>query len=351
MAYKKTNISENIFNNLPEKFLKKIEKKPQPQVIHPMLATLTKDYFSSKDWLYEHKYDGIRCIAFKKNGKVSLMSRNNNLINQEYPEILEALTKEPADDFIIDGEIVALGASGISDFQLLQGRINLKQSGLIEEKEKKTTIKYWVFDLLYAAGYDTKKLPLIYRKKILKKIFKWNKKLAYSEHKIGDGVKFFHEACKLHWEGIMAKRADSEYVEYRANSWLKFKCSLGQELVIGGYTEPQGARENFGALLVGYYNKNKFIYAGKVGTGFNQGMLKFLGNKLKRLTIKKCPFDQIDIATKNIYWVKPILVAEFQFAQWTNSGKLRVGRFKGLRDDKEAKSVIRESPKSVIFKK
>lgn len=346
-----TKIKNNIFKDLPAEILKKLKKTAQPKSIKPMLATLTQNYFSSKDWIYEHKFDGVRCVAFKKNGKVSLMSRNNNIMNTEYPEIVSVLEKDPADDFVIDGEIVAIGKTGISDFQLLQGRINLKQENLIEERQKKIEIIYRIFDLIYCSGFDTTKLPLIFRKKVLKKLLKFNKLLSFSEHKIGDGVKFFHQACRLHWEGLIAKKKDSEYVETRSPNWLKFKCAFGQELVIGGFTEPEGSRSYFGALLVGYYDKDKFMYAGKVGTGFSYAMLEILGKKLNKLEISKCPFQNFEDSTRNIHWVSPKLVGEFEFAQWTRGGKLRVGRFKGLRTDKKATDVIKETPKSVILKK
>ena len=200
---------------------------------------------------------------------------------------------------------------------------------------------------MYVDGYDTRELPLYARKDILKKLLTYNNILEYTEHKVGDGIPFFKQACKLKWEGLIAKRFDSEYVGKRSHDWLKFKCIMKQELVIAGYTSPKGSREYFGALLVGYYDNGKLIYAGKVGTGYSEEILEFLGKKLQKLEIKTCPFDQYDTSTKDVHWVKPILVAEFQFAQWTNAGKLRVGRYKGLRDDKAAKDVVKEIPKAI----
>lgn len=330
--------------NLSDALLKKCKKMRQPNFIQPMLATLTNDYFSSKDWLYEHKFDGVRCLAFKKNGNVILMSRNHNRMNISYPEIAQALEEQKADNFIIDGEIVALHG-GISNFELLQSRIHLEDVERIKTREKQIPVAYCIFDLLYVDGHDVRDLPLIARKELLKKLFKYTHVLLYSQHLVGDGVKFFHAACKAKWEGIMAKKADSHYVDKRSRNWLKFKCISEQELVIGGYTAPRGTRSDFGALLVGYYKKGKFHYAGKVGTGYDQETLHMLGKKLRSLEIKKCPFVDFDISPRGVHWVKPQLVAEFQFAQWTQGGKLRVGRYKGLRTDKAAKDVVKEVPK------
>lgn len=312
-----------------------------------MLATLTDDYFSNNDWIYEHKFDGERCLAIKKKGRVYLKSRNNNTMNDIYPELVVALENQSADNFIIDGEIVSRNAQGVSDFELLQGRINLKARSEVATKEKQVPIIYCIFDCMYADGYDICKLPLSARKKILKKLLRYNKILSYTEHKVGDGLKYFKQACKLHWEGLIAKRFNSEYVGLRSPDWLKFKCIMKQELVIGGYTNPKGSRDYFGALLVGYYANGKLHYAGKVGTGYSEDTLELLGKKLQKLKTATCPFINYDETRTGVNWVKPQLVAEFQFAQWTKGGKLRVGRYKGLRDDKKAKDVVKEVPKAI----
>lgn len=326
---------------------KKCKKIIQPLFIKPMLATLTDDYFSSDEWIYEHKFDGERCLAIKKKGRVYLKSRNNNDMNATYPELVIALEKQTADNFIIDGEIVSRNAKGISDFELLQGRINLKNGNDVTAKEKQVPIVYCIFDCMYVDGYDIRTLPLSARKKLLKKLLKYNKTLSYTQHKVGDGLKYFKQACKLNWEGLIAKRFASPYVGVRSPDWLKFKCIMKQELVIGGYTNPKGSRDYFGALLVGYYANGKLHYAGKVGTGYSEDTLALLGKKLQKLKITKCPFINYDETLSGINWVKPQVVAEFQFAQWTKSGKLRVGRYKGLRDDKKAKDVVKEIPKAI----
>lgn len=333
---------KNIFSDLNAENLKKRKKIQQPPFVPPMLATLTKDYFSSSDWIYEHKFDGVRCLAFKKNGKVKLMSRNDHTMNQEYPELVKALEAQKADDFIIDGEIVARNKQGLSDFQLLQSRMNLRNEEGIKLHEKQTPISYCIFDIIYASGYDVRDIPLLARKSILEKLLSYNKILNYSEHRSPDGITYFKQACKKHWEGLIAKKSDSLYTGTRSPSWLKFKCSVGQELVIGGYTQPKGSRSDFGALLVGYYQKGKLMYAGKVGTGFSQDTLTLLGKKLRSLATKTCPFSNYTESTTGVLWVKPTLVGEFKFAQWTKANKLRVGRYQGLREDKAAKDVVKE---------
>lgn len=333
---------KNIFSDITSSDLKKRRKIRQPSFIHPMLATLTNLYFSKQDWIYEHKFDGERCLAFKKNGVVLLLSRNHNSMNSEYPELVKALEQQEADNFIIDGEIVARDKAGVSDFQMLQGRMHLERT-----TNKSVPIAYCIFDLMYVAGYDIQMLPLLARKKILKKLLRYNKLLSYTDHIVGDGIPYFKKACKLKWEGVIAKSSESEYANKRSRDWLKFKCIMQQELVIGGYTTPRGSRQFFGALLVGYYQDGKLIYAGKVGTGYSEETLAMLGKKLHKLAQKKCSFTNYDGKEQDVHWVKPMLVAEFQFAQWTRGDKLRVGRYKGLRDDKAARDVVKEVPKAI----
>lgn len=343
----------NLFAGLSESSLKKRKKTSEPNFIPPMLATLTNDYFSSNDWIYEHKFDGERCQVIKrKDGTVHLISRNKRQINNEYPELAQAFEKQTANDFIVDGEIVAV-YKGISDFELLQSRINLQDLKEIQARTKQIPVAIRIFDVMYIGGYDVRNLPLLDRKKILKKLLSYNENITFTDHRSGNGIAFFKEACKLKWEGLIAKKADSIYETGRRSPyWLKFKCIMKQELVVGGYTSPRGSRTDFGALLVGYYEKGKLKFAGKVGTGYSQEILRMLGKKLRALAIKKSPFSNYDESLQNVHWVKPQLVAEFQFAQWTKAGKLRVGRYKGLRDDKAAKDVVKEMPKAIaLFKK
>ncbi len=337
----------DLFAGLPHDILEKRKKSAEPTFMEPMLATLTTDYFSSKDWIFEHKFDGERCLAFKKSGNVILKSRANKEMNNEYPELVKALAEQSAHNFIIDGEIVALNQNGLSDFQLLQGRINLRKSTKVAQEETIVPIYYRIFDVLYADGYDIRDLPLLARKLILKRLLDYTEMLTYSTYRSTNGLEFFKEACKLHWEGLIAKRAQSPYVGVRSRDWLKFKCIMEQEFVIVGYTDPKGSRSDFGALLVGYYAGNKLLYAGKVGTGYSVATLAMLGAKLRKLHISQCPLANYTGPTKGVHWVKPELVAEIRFAEWTKDNRLRVPRYEGLRDDKAAKDVIKEVPSSI----
>jgi bifunctional non-homologous end joining protein LigD len=271
------------------------------------------------------------------------MSRNHRIINIQYPELVQALTNQTADNFIIDGEIIAIGANNISDFQLLQSRINITSMQEIHQRSQQIRITYCLFDVMYAGGYNLTNIPLLTRKKILRRLLQFNTLLHYTNHKSPDGLKYYQAACKRGDEGIIAKDAKSLYVSQRAPTWLKFKCGMEQELVIGGYTQPRGSRTDLGALLVGYYQGKKLIYAGKVGSGFSHETLALLGKKLRSREIKTCPFDNYEGPATGVHWVKPELVAEFKFAQWTQGNKLRVPRYKGLRTDKAAHLVVKEA--------
>lgn len=311
-----------------------------PQWIKPMLATLTKTYFSDPQWIYEEKFDGIRALAYKSNKKVTLYSRNKQIMNDAYPEIVEALAKQKEKSFIIDGEIVALKHK-VSSFEKLQQRMKL--SNAEEERETRVKVYYYVFDLLYLDGHEATKLPLLDRKKLLQTMLTFNDTVRFTEHIENKGLPFFKQACKKGWEGIIAKQKDSPYIGKRSRDWLKFKCIAEQELVIGGYTDPAGSRIGFGALLLGYYKNGKLHYAGKVGTGFTEETLTNLSKKMKVLEQKKCPFTtDSSLPRKNIHWLKPTLVAQIAFAEWTSYNKLRQPRFLGLRFDKKAKDVVQE---------
>lgn len=336
-------MKKDTFRALSLEIAKKANRTAQPSWIPPMLATLTKDYFSDPHWIYETKFDGIRIIAYRNGSKIRLMSRNKQLLNSNYPELVKALLKQKSDSFIIDGEVVALQRTK-SSFEKLQKR--MKNSNPTAQEIKKTPLYYYIFDMMYVDGYEIIALPLLARKKLLKKIISFKDPLRYSEHKIEKGLPFFKATCHKGLEGIMAKQAESTYQTKRSRDWLKFKCVAEQELVIGGYTEPQGSRTDFGALLMGYYHKGKLHYAGKVGTGFDQATLQELGKKLSKLRRSKCPFAHDDtLPKKNIAWVNPKLVAQIGFEEWTKGGKLRQPRYMGLRTDKKAKDVVREMAK------
>lgn len=325
-----------------KEILKGVKKTGQPHWVAPMLATLTEDYFSDPEWIFEEKFDGIRCIAIKKKGKVTLYSRNKRVINQAFPEIVKSLEEQESKDYIVDGEIVALDEHKVSRFNLLQNRMNVLNVSRVKGIVPKAYL--YLFDIPYWDQYDLRGLPLISRKELLQSFFPFAKNIRYTPHVKRKGLALYQKATKKGWEGIIAKHATSHYISKRSREWLKFKCNIGQEFVIGGYTNPQGAREGFGALLIGYYDKGAFRYAGKVGTGYSIQTLKSLFSKLVRLKTKKCPFNELPKENQP-HWVRPTLVCEVVFTEWTKEGKLRHPRFTGLRTDKSPKSIKRERAK------
>ena len=315
-----------------------------------MLATLTDRRFSDPNWLYERKLDGERCLAFSRNGRATLMSRRQNVVSAAYPEIVAALeTQRTADDWIADGEIVAFVGAQTS-FQQLQRRIHLRAPDRIARVS--VPVVYYLFDLVHIGPFDLTDVPLLDRKRLLREAFSYRSPLRFSTHRIGQGERYYREACRRGWEGIIAKDGRSPYSHGRAKTWLKFKCAVGQELVIGGYTDPQGSRIGFGALLVGHYDGDRLIYAGKVGTGYDTATLRDLAARLAALRTDAMPFAlssiggvaRRDVAGEGVHWVRPELVAQIAFAEWTADGRLRHPRFEGLRDDKAAREVVRERP-------
>jgi bifunctional non-homologous end joining protein LigD len=302
-------------------------------VIEPMKAVLSDQPFSDPDWIFERKLDGIRCIAIRDRSGVSLMSRTARRMNEQFPEIAEALEREPAEDFILDGEVVAM-RNGVSSFELLQQR-----------HRRRVPVYYYVFDLPRLAGEDLRPLPLRERKARLRRALDFEGPVRFNPHRKGEhGEELFREACRKGLEGVIAKRADSPYRATRSRDWLKLKCHAEQELVIGGYTAPQGSRTDFGALLVGYFEGDSLRYAGKVGTGFGRSTLAELGAKLRELETDESPFAEVRPVPRGTHWVKPELVAQIAFAEWTRDGRLRHPRYLGLRDDKPAREVVREEP-------
>lgn len=309
--------------------MKNLKVKNQPNFITPQLATLTEKYFSNKDWIYEEKFDGIRCIVVSKKGVINLYSRNHNKLNLKFPSLLEAFQKQKNKNFIIDGEIVAFDRN-ITSFSKLQ-----------RYKKEKVSICFYAFDLLYFDKYNLKNLQLIERKKLLKEKFRFSTKFRYTPHILKNGEAFYKKACKKGLEGIIAKRKDSKYLSKRTRAWLKFKCSNRQEFVIIGYTNPQKSRIGFGALLIGFYDKGKLKFAGKVGTGYDFEFLKNFSEKLKKIeTNKKLVLEKLP--SKNVHFVKPKYVCEIAFSEWTKDLKLRHPRFIALRFDKPPKKVVKE---------
>jgi bifunctional non-homologous end joining protein LigD len=326
------------FADLTDEERSKLRKRAQPRWVAPMKAVLTRDYFSDPRWIFEPKYDGERCLVFKDASMVSLLSRNRKEINVSYPELAEAL-QEHEGGRILDGEIVAFDGDAPS-FARLQRRMHVTDAG--KARRTGVTVFLYLFDILYANGYDTVTLPLIARKKVLRRAVSFDGPLRYVQHRREEGEAYLDEMCKKPgWEGLIAKRADSTYKHERSQDWLKFKCVNQQELVIGGYTDPQGSREHLGALLVGYYERGDLRYAGKVGTGFGHDTLKHLARVLKGRERSRSPFADPPSALK-AHWVRPDLVAQIGFTGWTEDGKLRHPRFMGLRRDKSAREVVRE---------
>jgi len=304
-----------------------------------MRATLTDERFSDPDWIFERKLDGERVLVFRQGKRVRLLSRNKKLLNNTYPELVDAYRKQPNGNFIVDGEVVAFQGR-ISSFSRLQGRMKITDPE--EARKSRIAIYHYLFDLLFLDGHDTTRLPLRDRKKLLRKVIKFTGPLRFSAHCSEKGEKFYKEACKAGLEGLIAKNAEGEYVHSRSRDWLKFKCVNEQEVVIGGYTDPKGSRVGFGALLVGYYKGKRLKYAGMVGTGYDDELLRDLGKKLRKIEKGDPPFSKDSLPKKNVHWVKPKLVGQVGFTEWTGAGKLRHPRFKGLRRDKKPKDVIRE---------
>jgi DNA ligase D-like protein (predicted ligase) len=313
-----------------------------PSWAQPQLATLTKDRFSDPQWLFERKLDGERLLAFRDASGVRLLTRNDRDVTATFPEVADALRAQKADGFVVDGEVVAF-RDGQTSFSRLQQRLGVAHPapGLIED----FPVTYFIFDVLFAGGHDIRGLPQRERKERLSALLDFTGPLRYTEHRVGDGEAFYRQACVDGWEGLIAKRADAPYAEGRTRNWLKFKCIAGQEFVIGGYTDPQGSRLGLGALLVGYYDADgRLCYAGKVGTGFTTASLRSLHESLSALERDTSPFAIGRPPSAGVHWAEPRMVAQIEFAEWTTDGLLRQPRFEGLRDDKDAAEVVRESP-------
>ena len=305
----------------------------------PQLATLADEVPQGPQWIHEQKFDGYRMLGLVDNGQVMLVSRNGHDWSDKFPAVIEAVRKLRFKQVIFDGEVAALDEQGVSRFQLLQNAVSERRAD---------HLKYYVFDLLFHNGKDLRSLPLEKRKTKLEKLLAKAPKggvVQYSTHRAGDGQRFWQEACRGGEEGIISKRKDMPYRSGRSLEWLKIKCTLNQEFVIGGYTSPQGSRTDFGALLVGYYEAGALKYAGKVGAGFSQKMLGELMAKLKPLEQRASPFSDLNSGIaewRKAHWVAPRLVCQITFTQWTKDNRLRHPVFQGLREDKAPKAVVRE---------
>ena len=317
--------------------------------IEAMKAKLVDTPPTTGDWIYELKFDGIRLIGVKRDDKVSMLSRNENELTKRFPEIVEAIKALPARECVIDGEVVALDEEGRSSFQLLQAR---------EMEGRKSPVYFYAFDLLQVDGKSLLSLPLEARKNVLEKLCADARDpVRYSGAIDGDAQRLLEEVKRRGLEGIIGKQRNSVYEPgRRGGAWIKLKCVHEQEFVIGGYTPPQGARKYFGAILVGYYENKKLVFAGKVGTGFTAKSLSMLHKKFQKEARDDCPF--VDLPSKQngqwvqditpsmmrkMHWVNPVFVCEIKFAEWTRDKKLRAPVFLGLREDKKPGEVVRES--------
>jgi bifunctional non-homologous end joining protein LigD len=316
-------------------------KQALPDFIPPMLATLTEDRFSDPKWLFERKWDGVRCLAYRTAaGRVRLRTRNDQPLERTYPEIAEAIAAQCDVAAVLDGEVVAFDGRRTS-FERLQGRM-----GLTDPDAARATgiaVYYYVFDVLHLDGHDVRGLPLRDRKRLLRDAVRFADPLRFTTHRNTAGEEEYRKACERGDEGVIAKRADSPYRSGRSGDWLKFKCVRDQELVIGGFTAPKGSRVAFGALLVGYFDGADFVYAGKVGTGFDDATLRDLHTRMQRIEQDSSPFVRGRIRELDVHWIKPQIVAQIGFTEWTRDGLLRHPRYLGLRTDKAAREVVRES--------
>jgi bifunctional non-homologous end joining protein LigD len=322
------------------------KRDPMPQDAGLMLGQLADEAFNNKEWIFEPKLDGLRVLC-RFDGKAwSLVSRNGKPQDFQFPEIMEGLRNATRQSIIIDGEIVCLDEHGKSSFRKLQQRFHVLDAEVIAARRKEFPAYLFAFDVLYAKGKDVRGFSLAKRKEILATAMKWSDTIRLLKGTKGKGINLFQKICATGGEGIVAKLLSSPYVPARTGEWLKIKCSGRQEFVIAGFTEPQRSRVGLGALLVGYYEGKDLLYAGKVGTGFTRDVLLDLRARLEGLEQKNNPFRNSAVPKgKVVHWVKPKLVAEIAYAEWTQNGCLRQPKFEGLREDKDAKVVVREKPR------
>ncbi|MEP6716913.1 MAG: DNA ligase D, partial [Terriglobia bacterium] len=310
-----------------------------PGFFAPMGATMAATLPNGPDWIFEVKWDGVRGLVHIDRGALSIYTRNNNRCERQYPELGVLPHYINADQAILDGEIVVLDAKGASRFELIQSRIHTQDANAIAKMGQKNPVHLYVFDLLYLDGYDLRKTPLIERKKLLAGIVKPHPLLRLSEHFSG-GEELLAAARQAGLEGLIAKCATSMYESRRSRDWLKIKLTSEQEFVIAGYSP--GERDTFGSLVLGFQDEGELVYAGNVGTGFNEATLQDLWKRLQPLATAKSPFPRKAPVPKGTVWVRPELVAQIKFANWTNEQRLRAPVYLGLRNDKAAAEVVQE---------
>ncbi|HZP56653.1 MAG TPA: non-homologous end-joining DNA ligase [Dehalococcoidia bacterium] len=331
-----------------------------PRSERPMLPTLVAKPFSRAGWIFEPKFDGVRTLAFLRDGNVELRSRRGNSVTVQYPEAVEAMRRQRARQLVLDGEIVALNEHGAPDFQMLQGRINLSRPAEVARAATETPAIFFVFDVLYRDGWDLRRVPCVERKRLLWETLEQDDAIKYVEHLADDGERMYDAALQLGFEGFVAKRASSVYESgARSQAWLKAKSTLEQEFVIGGFTEGEGSRsKTFGGVLVGYYDGDDLRFAASVGSGLTDRTLDALAARLQSLRSERSPFVNPPTTVggrwsggkaARCFWVKPELVARVKFNSWTRDGFLRAPVFEGMRDDIDPRSITREeAPRPVV---
>jgi bifunctional non-homologous end joining protein LigD len=313
-----------------------------------MLATSVETPFDGPEWFFEIKWDGYRAIAFVDKGEVRLLSRNQNDLTAQYADLHDLPSFLNAKTAILDGEVVALDEHGRSSFSLMQQRTGFRDRNRRLTPQADISVLYYAFDLLYLDGYDLRRVPLEDRKQALVAILTPSDTLRLSDHFVANGKALFDVARQKGLEGILAKKRASFYDERRSREWLKIKITHRLEAVIGGYTEPEGSREYFGSVVLGLYEqKGNLIHVGQAGSGFDHKALAQLWQLLKPLETKTNPFHGKVEALKKVHWIRPKLVAEIEFSEWTHlteegGPKLRAPVFLGLRDDKDPKECVFE---------
>jgi bifunctional non-homologous end joining protein LigD len=315
-----------------------------PTAIYPMLATSIEEPFDSPEWFFEIKWDGYRAIAFVEKGTVRLVSRNQNDLTGQYADLHDMAQFVDAKTAILDGEVIALDEQGRSSFSLMQQRTGFRDRNRRVAPRRDISVLYYAFDLLYLDGYDLRRVTLEDRKATLTSILtKPNDTIRYSEQFVGEGKALFDAARKQGFEGILAKRRDCPYEERRSRNWLKIKIRHRLECVIGGYTEPEGSRQYFGSIVLGLYDKaGRLIHVGQAGSGFDHKTLAAMWRLLEKRETKQNPFYGSVDALRAVHWIKPELVAEIEYSEWTHltdegGQKLRAPVFLGLREDKDPK--------------
>jgi bifunctional non-homologous end joining protein LigD len=316
-------------------------KSPMPKDLTPMLAQLGKgEPPRDAGWLFEIKWDGVRALCYIEDGRLRMISRNGNVIDRQYPELSVLPHHITATTAVIDGEIAALDSKGVPSFELLQKRINVSDASSIALMSRKDPVVFFAFDLLYLDGHDLRGVPLIERKRLLEQVLQPGDGINYSNHFEGNGPELLAAAEQQGLEGIVAKRANSFYESRRGSDWVKYKVTASASFVLCGFTK--GERDYFGALVLGIYDKGKLKWAGNVGTGFDRKLMQMVHSKLEPLKVAKSPLEPDKNLPRDVTWVRPELVCEVKFSNWTEEGRLRAPVFMGLRPDIDPTECVRE---------